>query len=116
VFFQRRSIAEVDAATAYAWQQSGEACIIDVREPFELEEAAISGAISLPMSQVGLDSYPDFGAKKVVVVCHSGVRSARVAAALAARGVPEVYNLRHGIVGWAGARLPLAETPDGPDA
>jgi len=112
VFFRRRSIA----ATAHAWQQAGEACIVDVREPFELEEAAIPGAISLPMSQVGLDSYPDFGAKKVVVVCHSGVRSARVAAGLAARGTAEVYNLRHGIVGWAGARLPLAETPDGSDA
>jgi len=108
VFFRRRSIPEIDAPTAHAWLQAGEACVVDVREPFELEEAAIPGAISLPMSQVGLDSYPDFGAKKVVVVCHSGVRSARVAAALSARGVPDVYNLRHGIVGWCGEHLPLA--------
>jgi len=116
VFFRRRSTAEVDAQTAHAWLQSGEACLVDVRDPFELEEAAIAGAISLPMSQVSVDSYPDFGAKKVVVVCHSGVRSARVAAALAARGIPEVYNLRHGIVGWCGEHLPLAGTPDGTGA
>jgi rhodanese-related sulfurtransferase len=107
MFFRRSPVATVDARTAHAWLQTGEAELIDVREADETAEAAIAGAHLLPMSQVGVDAYPDFGAQKGVVICHSGVRSARIAAALAARGATGAYNLTGGIVAWIDAGLPV---------
>lgn len=104
MFFNKPAVATVDAATAHAWIASGEATLIDVREADELEAAAVPGATHLPMSQVGVDEYPDFGANKVVVMCRSGMRSARVTAALAARGA-DAYNLEGGIVAWVAAGL-----------
>lgn len=108
MFFSKPAVATVDAATANAWIEANEATLIDVREADELEAAAVAGATHLPMSQVGVDEYPDFGANKVVVMCHSGARSARVTAALAARGV-EAYNLKGGIVAWVAAGLPAQQ-------
>lgn len=108
MFFSKPAVATVAAAEARAWIESGDAALIDVREDDELAAAAVAGARHLPMSHVGVDDYPDFGAQKVVVMCHSGVRSARVAAALAARGVA-AYNLEGGIVAWIGAGFPVQQ-------
>ncbi len=109
MFFRKPAVDSVDAVTAHGWIAAGEATLVDVRETDELAAASVPGAMHLPMTQVSVDAYPDFGAKKVVVICHSGVRSARVAAALAARGVSPVYNLKGGIVAWAAAGLPVQE-------
>lgn len=108
MFFSKPACATIDAATAHAWIAAGEATLIDVREADELAAAAVAGARHLPMSQVGVDAYPDFGAQKVVVMCHSGARSARVTAALATRGV-NAYNLTGGIVAWIAAGLPAQQ-------
>ncbi len=77
-----------------------------MREPAEVAEIKIPEAICLPMSHVGMDEYPDFGAQKITVICHSGVRSARVTAALTKGGRIEVYNLKGGIVAWINAGMP----------
>lgn len=106
--FSKPAVAAIDAATAHAWIAAGEAALIDVREADERAAAAVAEARHLPMSQVGVDDYPDFGAQKVVVMCHSGMRSARVTAALAARGV-NAYNLTGGIVAWIAAGLPAQQ-------
>lgn len=107
MFFFKKSVNEVDAATAAAWLKAGEAVLVDVREPGEIADAAAAEAILLPMSRVSVDDYPDFGAKKVLVICHSGARSARIAAALTNRGVPEVYNVARGMIAWCAAGLPV---------
>lgn len=106
MIFRRPGAAEIDAATAHAWITADEAELIDVREMDEIAAASVAAARLLPMSQVGVDEYPDFGAKKVVVLCHSGQRSAYVAQALGSRGV-SAYNLSGGIVAWIQAGLPV---------
>lgn len=106
MFSRRDKIAEVDAPTAKSWIESGDAVLIDVREDEEIANASVATAKLLPMSHVSVDDYPDFGAKKVVVLCHSGARSARVTAVLTARGV-EAFNLKGGIVAWIQAGLPV---------
>ena len=106
MFSRGKRVAEVDAPTAQDWVKSGDAVIVDVREHEEVAHAAVAVAKLLPMSHVNVDEYPDFGAKKVVVLCHSGARSAHVAAALTARGV-EAFNLKGGIVAWIQAGLPV---------
>lgn len=106
MFSRGEKVAQVDAPTAQAWIKSGEAVIVDVREHDEVAHAAVAVAKLLPMSHVDVDDYPDFGAKKVVVLCHSGVRSASVTQALRTRGV-EAFNLKGGIVAWMQAGLPV---------
>ncbi len=73
--------------------------LIDVREEHEFAAGRVPGAVSLPMSQLGdrLSELPD-GAFDVI--CQAGARSARVAAALEARGY-DVTNVEGGTGEWA---------------
>lgn len=75
--------------------------LLDVREPQELEQAAIEGARHIPMAQVPAreDELPQD--RPIVVFCHLGGRSRRVAQFLAGRGFKEVYNLDGGIEAWS---------------
>lgn len=73
--------------------------LIDVREPFEHASANIDGAILIPMGEIlsRLAEVPTD--HPVVVQCQSGGRSARVTAALRAKGYDAV-NLAGGIQAW----------------
>ena len=75
--------------------------LLDVREPWEYETCHIEGSRLIPMNQVpdqleGLDKTAD-----IVVICHHGVRSYRVAQFLEHYGFAKVYNLQSGVDGWA---------------
>jgi rhodanese-related sulfurtransferase len=75
--------------------------LLDVREQDELELAAIEGARHIPMRQVPerLAELPKD--KPIVVFCHLGGRSRRVAQFLAANGFEQVFNLDGGIDAWS---------------
>ena len=75
--------------------------LIDVREPEEIEIAAIEGARVLPMSRAAawIDHLP--GDRELVIVCHHGMRSMQVAMALAQRGHQNITNLTGGIHLWS---------------
>lgn len=91
---------EMTVDELHQWRESGHPhMLIDVREPFEHAAASITGAILIPMGEVmsQLDALPTD--KTVVVQCQSGGRSARVTAALRAKGYDAV-NLVGGIQAW----------------
>ncbi len=76
---------------------------MDVREPAELEVAAIPGAIAVPLAQV-LDGSGDRlipRDRPVVVLCHLGVRSLQAGLALVAAGRGDVAHLVGGIDAWS---------------
>lgn len=83
-------------------RESGELWqLLDVREKWEIETASVADSIRIPMGEVPdrrheLDEYTP-----VAVLCHSGVRSARVAAYLAATGFSRVANITGGIDEWS---------------
>jgi rhodanese-related sulfurtransferase len=83
------------------WPQRDGVVLLDVREPEELEQAAIADALHIPMMQVParLDELPKD--KPIVVFCHLGGRSRRVAQFLAANGFEQVFNLDGGIDAWS---------------
>ncbi len=105
------SVAVVTVEEAAAWLQSGEAVLIDVREPDEYAAARIDGAILAPLSQMpavwqALDLPAD---KKIIVQCLKGGRSHQVCAFVgptAANGQP-LFNLSGGIQAWHAANLPV---------
>jgi rhodanese-related sulfurtransferase len=75
--------------------------LLDVREHDELAVAAVAGALHIPMREVPgrlaeLDTQ-----KPLVVMCHSGGRSRRVAEYLLGLGFTTVFNLRGGIDAWS---------------
>jgi rhodanese-related sulfurtransferase len=81
--------------------------VLDVREPDEWADGHIDGAMHVPMMQVpaALGSLPTAGT--LLVVCHVGARSARVAGFLQQQGF-DAYNLAGGMVAWERAGRPIA--------
>jgi len=75
--------------------------LLDVREPDELELAALSGAVHVPMREIParLNEIPR--EREIVVMCHGGVRSDSVAHYLRAQGYARVLNLAGGIDAWS---------------
>jgi adenylyltransferase/sulfurtransferase len=75
--------------------------LIDVREPQEYEIARIDGARLIPLGQV-TQALPSLDpAREVVVMCKSGVRSARAVRLLQNSGFARVRNLAGGITRWS---------------
>jgi sulfur-carrier protein adenylyltransferase/sulfurtransferase len=75
--------------------------LIDVREPQEYEIARIEGARLIPLGQV-TEALPSLDpTREVVVMCKSGIRSARVVRLLQNSGFPRVHNLAGGITRWS---------------
>jgi sulfur-carrier protein adenylyltransferase/sulfurtransferase len=75
--------------------------LIDVREVQEYEIARIDGARLIPLGQV-TDALPSLDhTREVVVMCKSGIRSARVVRLLQNAGFNRVWNLAGGITRWS---------------
>lgn len=100
-------VAELDPKTAKAWIDSGDTVMLDVREPGEHAREHIEAARLAPLSSFDPATVDLGSAKRVLVVCASGMRSARAATQLAAaRGLP-VANLKGGLNAWKAAGLPV---------
>lgn len=76
-------------------------CLLDVREPWEVALAAIPGSLCIPMDEIPgrLEELRTVG--EIIVMCHSGGRSGRIAGFLASRGFAQVGNLEGGIAAWS---------------
>jgi rhodanese-related sulfurtransferase len=77
--------------------------LVDVRQPWEHDLAALPGNVLLPIDQLparlGEIAPPD-GAL-IVVYCHHGIRSQSGAALLRQAGFPDVVSLAGGVDAWA---------------
>lgn len=89
--------AEFVAATAAgeAWQ------LVDVRESWELDLASVASAVHMPMSEIHVRVQELARETPVAVLCHSGIRSAHVAAWLRIMGFARVANITGGIDAWS---------------
>lgn len=89
------------AELAVRLEQADPVRLIDVREREEHDLARIEQAELLPLSRFhawagALDSDDE-----IVVLCHHGIRSAHVCAALARAGFKRLSNLAGGIDAWS---------------
>ena len=97
-------VTEIRNAELAQKLQAGEPVyLLDVRQPWEHDLAALPGSVLIPLPElsgrVG-EVRPPTGAL-VVVYCHHGVRSLSGAAVLEAAGIPAV-SLHGGIDAWSG--------------
>jgi rhodanese-related sulfurtransferase len=102
-------IKEISPSMANELAEAG-ALFIDVREKKELVEQAyiVSNIQNIPYSIVD-EHYQDIPKdKKLILACHSGVRSLRVAQFLIIQGwdAENIYNLERGIMAWTMDRFP----------
>ncbi|MEE4161745.1 MAG: rhodanese-like domain-containing protein [Woeseiaceae bacterium] len=75
--------------------------LIDVREGWELELARLETATPMPMSQIHTRVEELDKQVPIAVLCHSGIRSAQVAAWLRQLGFERVANITGGIDAWS---------------
>ncbi len=95
---------ELNVADYAVLRESDEApLLLDVREPDEVATARIEGSTHIPMGEIparirvavpGLTTH-------IVVQCHHGMRSARIAEYLKNLGYSRVQNLTGGIDAWS---------------
>jgi rhodanese-related sulfurtransferase len=84
-----------------------------VREPYEWESVHAPTAVLLPMRALSerAGELPQDG--RILVICHSGARSAAVTDALVAAGYPAV-NVSGGMVAWDAAGGPVVRAGEAP--
>jgi rhodanese-related sulfurtransferase len=91
--------------------ESGEAQLIDVRRPGEVEAGHIAGSIHIEMTEVGARSDEIARDKPVIFYCRVGARSSLVMEAFRNAGY-DARNMIGGLQAWAEQGLPL-EPEDG---
>lgn len=92
----------IDVTTLDRRRKAGEnLLLVDVRESHELDICRIPGSVHIPMGQVPARLAEIPKDRPVVLQCHHGGRSGRVAEFLLANGYDNVLNLTGGIHAWA---------------
>ena len=86
--------------------------VIDVREPMEFAAGHIAGSLNVPLSRI---TQADLPKGPLVLVCHSGNRSAQALAQLLQQGHPHpLTDLEGGIPAWQQAGLPVRRLKNAP--
>lgn len=87
------------------------AVLIDVSEPAEYAAGHVAGARSVPFGSIETSKdLPSNKALPLVVVCPTGARAARAAAALRKRGYENAHALAGGLAAWRAANLPIEKS------
>lgn len=95
---------EIDCPAVKSLLEDGaDVVLLDCREPEEFAAASIAGARLLPMSELRqrLAELEGERGRRVVVFCHHGGRSLRVAAFLRQQGLAGAQSMAGGIDAWA---------------
>src|SRR5688572_726275 len=81
--------------------QGEDLVLLDVRERDEVDLCRIADSLWIPMGEI-VQRHGELDPERTTVyICHHGVRSARVAGALAQLGFARALNLSGGIDRWA---------------
>src|SRR5262245_66378751 len=95
-----KTMQDVEVSLLKVWMESGEAILIDVREPPEYAAEHIPGARLLPLSTFDPAHVPQEAGKKVVLHCVMAMRSAQAGRKLLDDGYTTVYECRGGRTRW----------------
>jgi glyoxylase-like metal-dependent hydrolase (beta-lactamase superfamily II)/rhodanese-related sulfurtransferase len=81
--------------------------IVDVREPWEFEEAHLPGAVSVPQADLltRIDELP--ADREMLIVCQSGARSRQAARFLSGQGFRAICDLIGGTTQWQESGEPV---------
>ena len=96
-------ITPSDTLTLFTTSENAECLLLDYRTQEEYSIAKIQQAKLIPMQEISerLDELESWKPKRVIVHCHHGVRSLRVAKWLRERGFEKAQSLKGGIEAWS---------------
>jgi rhodanese-related sulfurtransferase len=97
---------EITVQEANELLRSGEAVLVDVREPHEWEAGRIPGARHVQLEHLASQADTIPRDKRVIFHCRLGVRSAMATKAFRASGY-DALSMAGGIQAWHDAGLPL---------
>lgn len=112
----KRKVENLSVDEAAREIESGEALLVDVREPGErAKTGAIPGAVAVPRGMIEFWADPaspyhrdEFDPdRRIILQCAAGGRSALAACALQELGFSNVANLDGGINAWKAAGKPV---------
>lgn len=91
--------------------ESASTLVIDIREPYEHANGVASGAVLIPMSQLGgrLAELPEPGGKPFWLICNTQMRSANVVAQLQSMGYTNASYVDGGMSLWARQAWPMVK-------
>jgi sulfur dioxygenase len=106
---QRSYAGQPELSVDWVAEHRGELTILDVRsaEEFKGPDGRIADSLLIPLPELEARSSEIPADKPVVVVCHSGSRSALATQQLLKAGHQRVANLRGGLSCWSDAGYPL---------
>jgi glyoxylase-like metal-dependent hydrolase (beta-lactamase superfamily II)/rhodanese-related sulfurtransferase len=106
---QRSYAGQPELGPDWVAEHLGELTILDVRsaEEFEGPDGRIAGSLLIPLPELEARGAEIPDEKPLVVVCHSGSRSALATQQLLKAGREQVANLRGGLSRWGDAGYPL---------
>lgn len=99
------TLEEMNAADAARALEAGEIVLIDVREPHEYGTERIPGALLMPLSTFDAAGLPAGDAKRIVLHCAAGKRSAMAADLARQAGVDVSAHMSGGLMAWKQAGL-----------
>ncbi len=104
---------DVDVVTASHMHAAGEARILDVRDSEEWQAGHITGALHIPMAELG-GRLKEIDKNTVwLAICRTGSRSSRATEFLRAAGV-DMRNITGGFRAWAAADLAFVDVAGNP--
>jgi sulfur-carrier protein adenylyltransferase/sulfurtransferase len=92
---------EVDIHESRRLLEAGEATLVDVREPFEVDISRIPGSKTIPMGLIPKELKQLPKDSHLLIHCHHGGRSMQVTKYLRQHGFSRVSNVAGGIDAWA---------------
>ena len=114
----KAQVEALDPSAVERELQSGDAVLVDLREPAELaEHGRIPGSVHVPRGMLEFRADPTSSyhqepldpSKRVILHCASGGRSALGAATLRAMGYSDVAHLDGGMTAWKEAGKPVEQ-------
>jgi rhodanese-related sulfurtransferase len=108
------TLTSLSPTEAAALLKSGQATLVDIREPDERARDMIAGSISLPISRLEAGHVGLEPRGSVIFHCRSGMRTQSQCGRLAPLVDGDAFVLEGGIEAWKKAGLPTSENAKAP--
>jgi len=93
-------VRRVTPAEASKLVDQGQAILVDVREPFELEIASLPGCKAIPLGELASRMSELDSSDEMVFICKLGPRSETAVRELQKAGFNKTFNLTGGLREW----------------
>ena len=110
---ERPTVPEVTVQEANQRVEDDDAVIVDVREPYELAEIAVPGALHIRLGELPNRVQELPKDRELLFLCRSGNRSSYATDLAIRSGRESSANIAGGIIAWVEAGLPHKEGEQG---